>query len=94
MEVLFFILALIFGTGLGFGTAFLVCASMLKKSNDIGDSVGEAKEYSSGAVFTVSTKRLKKAERESFVRLNEIPLKSQYEEPADTEEVHKLEKIG
>ena len=44
MEVLFFILALIFGTGLGFGTAFLVCASMLKKSNDIGDSVGEAKE--------------------------------------------------
>lgn len=94
MNILYLIIAFIFGSGVGTGMAFLICASMLKKSNDIGDSVGEAKEYTEGAVFTVQTKRLGHAERECFSNLNEIPIRSLYEEPSDTDEVHKLQKTG
>ncbi len=94
MNILYLIVALIFGSGVGIGMAFLICASMLKKSNDIGDSVGDAKEYTEGAVFTVQTKRLSYSEREGFSDRNEIPIRLLYEEPSDNDEVRKIRKIG
>ncbi len=92
MDILYLIGALILGAGLGIGTAFFVCASMLKNSNDMGDSVGTAKDYTDPAVFTVKVDRLKSAERECFHNINEIPLAPLYSEPSLDEEVHKLEK--
>ena len=90
MEMLYFILALIFGAGLGIGSAFFICASMLKSSNDIGDSVDNG--FVSELEFTVKEDRLKANERETFIKDHVIPLKPLYDEPSDAAEVHKLSK--
>ncbi len=44
MGVLSFVLAI----GLGFGLACLIFASLLSKSNDIGNSIGDAAHYTVG----------------------------------------------
>ena len=62
MGVVAFILAI----GLGFGLACLIFASLLDKSNDIGNSIGTASTYSEGVVFDRRVDRMKKEERESF----------------------------
>lgn len=45
--------------GLGFGLACLIFASILSKSNDIGNSIGEASKYSNGIYYDQSADKLK-----------------------------------
>lgn len=45
------VIALILSIGLGFGLACFLFASLLSKSNNIGDSVGEAEQYHAKAIF-------------------------------------------
>jgi len=58
--------ALIFAAGLGFGLAFFIFASLLAKSNDLGNSTGSANRYTGGIVYDRSVDRLKKDELGSF----------------------------
>lgn len=62
MGVLAFILAI----GLGFGLACLIFASLLAKSNYIGNSVASSGRYSIGINYDRSRDKLKKDEKESF----------------------------
>ena len=62
MGVLSFVLAI----GLGFGLACLIFASLLSKSNDIGNSIGDAAHYTVGISSDRSVDRLKRDERETF----------------------------
>ena len=60
------VIAFILSVGVGFGLACLIFASILSKSNDIGNSIGSASNYSGGVVFDRRADRMKKDERESF----------------------------
>ena len=62
MGVLSFVLAI----GLGFGLACLIFASLLSKSNDIGNSIGDAAHYTVGISYDRSVDRLKRDERDTF----------------------------
>lgn len=62
MDILAFLLA----SGLGFGLACLIFASILSKSNDLGNSIGEAGHYTDGIYYDRSTDRLNKKEVEVF----------------------------
>ena len=60
------VIAFILSIGVGFGLACLIFASLLSKSNDIGNSIGSASSYSGGVVFDRRADRMKKDERENF----------------------------
>jgi hypothetical protein len=62
MGVLAFLLAI----GLGFGLACLIFASILAKSNDIGNSVASSGRYSVGISYDRSRDKLNRNERETF----------------------------
>lgn len=60
------ILALLLSIGLGFGLACFIFASLLAKSNDIGNSVGEVGHYSLGISYDRTQDKMKDKERENF----------------------------
>ena len=60
----FFILIL--ASGLGFGLACFIFASLLSKSNDIGNSIGSVYDYGSGVNFDTRANRMKKSEKDTF----------------------------
>lgn len=60
------ILAFILSIGLGFGLACLIFASILAKSNDIGNNMAEASRYTPGIDYDRSRDKLNKSERDSF----------------------------
>ena len=62
MDFLAFVLAL----GLGFGLACLIFASLLAKSNDIGNSIGQASLYSGDVVFDRREDRINRDAKETF----------------------------
>ena len=62
------ILALIIALGLGFGLSCFLFASLLSKSNDIGNNVGEASWYTVGIEYDITTNNLSDAEVKSFGR--------------------------
>ena len=59
-------ISVILSIGIGFGLACLIFANLLAKSNDIGNSIGSASQYSRGVVFDRRVDRMKKDERENF----------------------------
>ncbi|MBR4556857.1 MAG: hypothetical protein IKO15_05175 [Clostridiales bacterium] len=59
-------ISVILSIGIGFGLACLIFANLLAKSNDIGNSIGSASQYSRGVVFDRRVDRMKKEERENF----------------------------
>ncbi len=59
-------LALVLSIGLGFGLACWIFATLLAKSNDIGNSIADAACYTTGIDYDRSRDKLKKEERESF----------------------------
>ena len=60
------VLALVLAIGLGFGLACLIFASLLAKSNDIGNSIASSSRYSAGINYDRSRDKLKKDEKDSF----------------------------
>lgn len=60
------ILSFILSIGLGFGLACLIFASLLSKSNDIGNSIGEASHYTTGVTFDRRQDKIKKSEKDTF----------------------------
>jgi hypothetical protein len=62
------ILALIIALGLGFGLSCFLFASLLSRSNDIGNNVGEASRYTVGIEYDITTNNLSDAEVKSFGR--------------------------
>ena len=60
------ILALILSVGLGFGLACLIFATLLAKSNDIGNSIGEVAYYSVGITYDLNRNKMKDSEKETF----------------------------
>ena len=60
------ILALVLSIGLGFGLACLIFASLLSRSNDIGNSIGEASHYTGGVIFDRRQDKIKKSEKDTF----------------------------
>ena len=58
--------ALILAIGVGFGTACFIFASLLIKSNDIGNSIGSAYHYSSRVSFDRREDKISSSVRESF----------------------------
>ena len=59
-------LVLILASGLGFGTACFIFATLLSNSNNIGNSVGSASTYSGGVVFDRREDRISSSVRDSF----------------------------
>ncbi len=55
-------LAFIFAAALGFGLAFWIAATILNKNNNIGDSRGESRLYSSGVSFTDISDKMSRKE--------------------------------
>ena len=53
------ILAMLLAIGLGFGLACLIFATILSKSNDIGNSIGEVSKYSNGIYYDQTADKLK-----------------------------------
>ena len=53
------ILALILSVGLGFGLACFIFATLLAKSNDIGNSIGEVAHYSVGITYDLNLNKMK-----------------------------------
>ena len=88
MGVLAFILAI----GLGFGLACLIFASILAKSNDIGNSVASSGRYSVGISYDRSLDKLKKDEKESFTTGYIHPEDYNPNEPAGEKLVEQTEK--
>ncbi len=60
------VFALILAIGVGFGTACFIFASLLIKSNDIGNSIGSAYHYSSGVSFDRREDKISNSVRDSF----------------------------
>lgn len=62
------ILALIIALGLGFGMSCFIFASLLSKSNDIGNNVGEYSRYTFGIEYDMRTNNLTDDEVKTFGR--------------------------
>lgn len=62
------IFALILSMGVGFGLSCLFFASLLSKSNDIGNSVGAVSRYAERPVFDRSPHRISSEEEKEFIR--------------------------
>lgn len=62
------ILALIIALGLGSGLSCFLFASILSKSNDIGNTVGEYSKYTVGIDYDMRTNNLTDDEVKSFGR--------------------------
>ena len=88
------ILALILAIGLGFGLACFIFASLLTKSNDIGNSIGEASHYTVGITYDRTVNKMSKDERNNFAlsyfRNDEEKAKS---EPASDKMVEQKENM-
>ncbi len=79
------VVAFIFAIGLGFGLACFIFASLLSKSNDIGNSIGNANRYTGGIVYDRSVDRLRKDEIESFgVGYIQRAMEEKGSEPSDS----------
>ena len=60
------VFAFILAAGVGFGTACFIFASLLMKSNDIGNSIGSAYHYSNGVLFDRREDKISNSVRDSF----------------------------
>lgn len=60
------VLALVLAIGLGFGLACFIFATLLAKSNDIGNSIGKVSHYSNGIYYDRNQNKLKNNEKETF----------------------------
>lgn len=60
------ILLLVLACGLGFGLACVIFSFILAKSNDIGNSVGSASQYTFGISYDISRDKLSDDEKDSF----------------------------
>ena len=81
-------LAIILAPGLGFGLVCFIFAHLLAKSNDIGDSIGDAAFYTDGVNFDTRMDRISKAEKENFAFTYSRLLERKYIEPDDAAPVH------
>ena len=88
------IFALILSIGLGFGLACLIFASLLAKSNDIGNSIGEASHYTAGVTFDRRQDQIKKSEKDTFaIGYCRVDEQLQKIEPASDRLVEQKEKM-
>lgn len=71
-------LGILMGGSLGVGVAFLIFGSLLNRSNNHGDSVGENSRYTGGIAYSAQLdKKLHKAESQSeFLNTYYVPLQS------------------
>ena len=69
---------ILMGGSLGVGVAFLIFGSLLNRSNNHGDSVGENSRYTGGIAYSAQLdKKLHKAESQSeFLNTYYVPLQS------------------
>ncbi len=81
-------LAIIFAPGLGFGLVFFIFAKLLAKSNDLGDSKGDASFYTNGILFNTRKDRINNSEKNSFALSYHVPINRKYAEPDGLKEVH------
>lgn len=86
--------AFIFGTGLGFGLALYIAASLLNKNNNLGDSKGQANLYSSGVTFTDKTDRMGVTEkkRQEYVDQHSPKVPAYPTAPRGKQQVEKMRK--
>lgn len=82
--------AFLFGSALGCGLAFWICATLLDKSNNIGDSHGSSKDYMATAIFTERMDRLSKEDRQSFSARYARDISDYSAQPSDNEQVRRL----
>lgn len=61
------VLVVIFSIGLGFGLTFFVFASLLERSNDIGNSIGTASTYSNGIKYDIARNDITYEQAASYV---------------------------
>lgn len=69
---------ILMGAPLGVGVAFLIFGSLLNRSNNHGDSVGENSRYTGGIAYSAQLdKKLQKADKQSeFLNTYYVPLSS------------------
>lgn len=83
-------LALLFGSGLGCGLSFWICATMLEKSNNIGDSHGDSKDYGAAVHFTERINNLKSNDKKTFSITYARNIEDKNAEPKGSEQVRRL----
>lgn len=83
------ILSLILALGVGFGFAFWLFATLLEKSNNMGDYHASQFEYEAIASYTITRDNISKADSESLVRYCCDPLEP-IPGPPNLEKAHVL----
>ena len=59
MAVVYWILALLMGAPIGVGVAFMILSAILNKSNNMGDSRAEIRDFSSEIVYLSQENNMK-----------------------------------
>ena len=83
-------LSFIFALGLGFGISCWIYGTLLNKSNNLGDSKGDRREYGISVLFTARKDRLSSSERNSFCATYARRIDDQETNPSGTEQVRRL----
>ena len=68
MNMFAFVLSLILAIGLGFGLSCHIFASILAKSNDIGNSVGEPSQYKAEVKYDRTMHRMDEFQKKEFTQ--------------------------
>ena len=85
-------LAILFASGVGFGLACWLMGTLLDKSNNIGDSHGNAGEYGAYIAYTQKMNRMSNTDRDRFCNLYSIKIDLPSEEPKGSDLVRRLTK--
>lgn len=81
-------LAILLAPGLGFGLVCFIFAKLLEKSNDLGDSKGDAAFYTNGILFNTRKDRINNSEKNTFADQYCVQINRKYIEPDGSKEVH------
>lgn len=84
------LMSFLFATGVGFGLAFWVMGTLLDKSNNIGDSRGDSKEYNAYIHFTARKDKMSNSEKDSFCNMYAERIDNSSAAPHGTELVRRL----
>ena len=85
-------LSFLFAIGLGFGLSCWICGTLLEKSNNIGDSRGENRDYDAYVQFTTRKDRLTNKEKGTFPSMYSIRIDDASTGPSGSEQVRRLSK--
>ena len=84
------IISFLFAIGVGFGLSFWIFGTILEKSNNIGDSIGDKADYQAYVNFTSREDRISNSERQTYSSRHSQPIEGASQGPSGSEQVRRL----